>query len=73
MDWDFSAFRNVGFLVMLAVTLFSVFYTRTKKPKPMKRIVIQSKKSDATIGLLLLGGFLGFLIGSSQDDEDDKP
>jgi hypothetical protein len=70
MTWDFSAFLNVGFLVMLAVTVFGIFYTRATKPKPIKRIVVRSKKSDPSLGLLILGGFLGYLIGSSNDDED---
>jgi hypothetical protein len=71
MKWDFSAFLNVGFLVMLAVTILGVFYTRATKPKPIKKIVVKSKKSDSNIGLLILGGILGYLIGNVKDDEDE--
>ncbi len=72
MDWDFSSFKNVGYLVILAVTLFGIFWTRRTRPKPIKKIVIRSKKSDSSIGILILGGIFGYLIGSIKDDEDDN-
>lgn len=72
MNWDFSSFTNVGYLVILAVTIFGIFWTRRTKPKPIKKIVIRSKKSDPGFGLIILGGILGYLIGSSMDDEDNE-
>jgi hypothetical protein len=69
MNWDFSSFTNVGYLVILAVTIFGIFWTRRTKPKPIKKIVIRSKQSDPSVGLFLLGGILGYLIGSIEDDE----
>jgi hypothetical protein len=71
MDWDFSSFKNVGYLVILSVTLFGIFWTRRTKPKPIKKIVIRSKKSDPSLGIFLLGGILGYLIGGINDEEDD--
>ena len=70
MNWDFSSFTNVGYLVILAVTIFGIFWTRMTKPKPIKKIVIRSRKSDPSMGLLILGVILGCLIGSTQDEED---
>jgi hypothetical protein len=72
MDWDFSSFTNVGYLLILAVTIFGLFWTRRAKPKPIKKIVMRSKKSDPSLGILILGGILGYLIGSIKDDEDEE-
>lgn len=70
MNWDFSSFTNVGYLVILAVTIFGIFWTRRTKPKPIKKIVIRSRKADPSFGIFILGGFLGYLIGTINDDED---
>jgi hypothetical protein len=70
MNWDFSSFTNVGYLIILAVSIFGIFYTKKTKPKPIKRIVVRSRKPDSNIGILILGGILGYLIGSVSDDED---
>ena len=71
MNWDFSSFTNVGYLVMLFLAILGIFYARKTKPKPIKKIVISSKKSDPSFGVFILGGLLGYLIGSIQEDEGD--
>jgi hypothetical protein len=71
MNWDYSSFTNVGYLVMLFIAIFGIFYARMTKPKPIKKIVIRSKKSDPSFGIFILGGILGYLIGNVKDDEDE--
>ena len=68
MDWDYSAFTNVGWIIGTAVAFFGIFYTRTAKPKSVRKIVIRSKKADPSLGIFILGGILGYLIGTNKDD-----
>jgi hypothetical protein len=72
MHWDFSSFTNVGYLVILAVTIFGIFWTRKAKPKPLKKIVIRSRQSDPSLGIFIMGGILGYLIGTFNGDEDEE-
>ena len=72
MNWDFSSLTDVGWIIGIVISLFGLFYTRKTKPEPMRKIVIRSKEPDSGLGLLLIGGILGFLIGSSLNDGDDE-
>ena len=51
MEWDFSALTNVGWIIGIAVAIFGIFYTRTAKPKSVRKIVIRSKKADPSLGI----------------------
>jgi hypothetical protein len=71
MNWDYSALTDIGWIIGIAVAIIGILYARKTKPKPIRKIVISSKQSDPSLGILLLGGILGYLIGISKDDEDD--
>jgi len=72
MNWDFSSLMDVGWIIGIVISIFGIFYTRKTKPKPLRKIVIRSKKPDSGRGLFILGGILGFFIGSSLNDGEDE-
>ncbi len=72
MNWDFSSLTDVGWIITTVLVIIGLFYTRKTKPEPMRKIVVKSKEPDSGFGLLLIGGLLGFLMGSSLNNGEDE-
>ncbi len=76
MNLDFSSLTDIGvllpILISLGVLIVMIISLRKKTPQPIVNVIQKSKEPDSGLGLLLIGGLLGFLIGRSLNDGDDK-
>lgn len=74
MNWELYLTENLKWMIT-AIILFiglivSIISLRKKTPRTIVKVIQKSKEPESPIGILLLGGFLGFVIGRNWKEED---
>ncbi len=78
MNWDFSAIKNVGWIIptiiSLGILIVGIISLRRKPPQTVVNIIQKSNEPNTGIGLVVIGFILGVIVGTSliNDVNEEK-
>jgi len=71
MNWDFSSFYDIGWWVILIISILGIFYSRRKKPtiilKYYQRVVVKESHNGK-----IFWGLMGLIVGGLLLGEGNK-